>query len=157
MLKVHSATRIRVYTFKVRGRKSTFKPYLNQLSYPNAQKWPRPNTKLRATSCAGACRKTCRGISLYFGIVPFQTYCWRPPACSQEKAAEHQSSVPLRKLGHAGKTIVYSFDSVTLYGNDPATVRTFMGKLAMPGVSICCLDDAKNCIRLWSKWSRWPR
>jgi methylmalonyl-CoA mutase len=46
----------------------------------------------------------------------------------------------------AGKTIVNGFDSVTLYGNDPHTRPDIYGKIGNAGVSICCLDDAKNYI-----------
>jgi isobutyryl-CoA mutase len=37
-----------------------------------------------------------------------------------------------------------AFDSVTLYGNDPATRPDIYGKIGNSGVSICCLDDAKK-------------
>src|SRR5690606_10359655 len=35
-------------------------------------------------------------------------------------------------------------DSVTLYGNDPDLRPDIYGKIGNAGVSICCLDDAKN-------------
>ncbi|MBL0939500.1 MAG: methylmalonyl-CoA mutase family protein [Gemmatimonadaceae bacterium] len=37
-----------------------------------------------------------------------------------------------------------AFDSVTLYGNDPATRPDIYGKIGNSGVSVCCLDDAKK-------------
>ena len=37
-----------------------------------------------------------------------------------------------------------AFDSVTLYGNDPAVRPDIYGKIGNAGVSICCLDDAKK-------------
>jgi len=37
-----------------------------------------------------------------------------------------------------------AFDSVTLYGNDPAVRPDIYGKIGNSGVSVCCLDDAKK-------------
>jgi len=37
-----------------------------------------------------------------------------------------------------------AFDSVTLYGEDPARRPDIYGKIGNSGVSICCLDDAKK-------------
>lgn len=37
-----------------------------------------------------------------------------------------------------------AFDSVTLYGQDPAIRPDIYGKIGNSGVSICCLDDAKK-------------
>ena len=37
-----------------------------------------------------------------------------------------------------------AFDSVTLYGEDPAWRPDIYGKIGNAGVSICCLDDAKK-------------
>jgi len=37
-----------------------------------------------------------------------------------------------------------AFDSVTLYGNDPGHRPDIYGKIGNSGVSICCLDDAKE-------------
>jgi isobutyryl-CoA mutase len=46
-------------------------------------------------------------------------------------------SMPARRLSTA-------FDSVTLYGEDPAVRPDIYGKIGNSGVSICCLDDAKK-------------
>ncbi len=45
--------------------------------------------------------------------------------------------MPARRLSTA-------FDSVTLYGEDPASRPDIYGKIGNSGVSICCLDDAKK-------------
>ena len=45
--------------------------------------------------------------------------------------------LPARRLSTA-------FDSVTLYGNDPAKRPDIYGKIGNSGVSVCCLDDAKK-------------
>jgi len=47
-------------------------------------------------------------------------------------------------LGMSAKRLSTAFDSVTLYGNDPATRPDIYGKIGNSGVSICCLDDAKK-------------
>ncbi len=47
-------------------------------------------------------------------------------------------------LGMPAKRLSTAFDSVTLYGNDPALRPDIYGKIGNAGVSICCLDDAKK-------------
>jgi methylmalonyl-CoA mutase len=42
------------------------------------------------------------------------------------------------------KRLSTTFDSVTLYGNDPDLRPDIYGKIGNAGVSICCLDDAKK-------------
>jgi methylmalonyl-CoA mutase len=46
--------------------------------------------------------------------------------------------------GMPAKRLSTAFDSVTLYGNDPAIRPDVYGKIGNAGVSICCLDDAKK-------------
>ena len=46
--------------------------------------------------------------------------------------------------GLPAKRLSTAFDSVTLYGNDPAIRPDIYGKIGNSGVSICCLDDAKR-------------
>ncbi|RDC63751.1 methylmalonyl-CoA mutase family protein [Adhaeribacter pallidiroseus] len=47
-------------------------------------------------------------------------------------------------LGLPAKRLSTAFDSVTLYGEDPAPRPDIYGKIGNSGVSICCLDDAKK-------------
>jgi methylmalonyl-CoA mutase len=47
-------------------------------------------------------------------------------------------------LAMPAKRLSTAFDSVTLYGNDPAYRPDIYGKVGNSGVSICCLDDAKK-------------
>ena len=46
--------------------------------------------------------------------------------------------------GLPAKRLSTAFDSVTLYGEDPAHRPDIYGKVGNSGVSICCLDDAKK-------------
>ncbi|HZS59481.1 MAG TPA: methylmalonyl-CoA mutase family protein, partial [Gemmatimonadaceae bacterium] len=46
--------------------------------------------------------------------------------------------------GQPAHRLSTAFDSVTLYGNDPARRPDIYGKIGNSGVSICCLDDAKK-------------
>jgi isobutyryl-CoA mutase len=46
--------------------------------------------------------------------------------------------------GLPAKRLSTAFDSVTLYGEDPAPRPDIYGKVGNSGVSICCLDDAKK-------------
>jgi methylmalonyl-CoA mutase len=47
-------------------------------------------------------------------------------------------------LDMPAKRLSTAFDSVTLYGNDPAIRPDIYGKIGNSGVSICTLDDAKK-------------
>jgi len=47
-------------------------------------------------------------------------------------------------FGMPARRLSTAFDSVTLYGNDPARRPDIYGKVGNSGVSICCLDDAKK-------------
>jgi isobutyryl-CoA mutase len=47
-------------------------------------------------------------------------------------------------LGMPAKRLSTAFDSVTLYGEDPATRPDIVGKIGNSGVSIASLDDAKK-------------
>jgi isobutyryl-CoA mutase len=47
-------------------------------------------------------------------------------------------------LGMPAKRLSTAFDSVTLYGEDPAIRPDIYGKVGNAGVSIACLDDAKK-------------
>ena len=47
-------------------------------------------------------------------------------------------------LGMPAKRLSTAFDSVTLYGEDPAIRPDIYGKIGNSGVSICTLDDAKK-------------
>ena len=48
--------------------------------------------------------------------------------------------------GAKAKRLSTAFDSVTLYGEDPATRPDIYGKVGESGVSICTLDDAKKLL-----------
>src|SRR5690606_41545510 len=47
-------------------------------------------------------------------------------------------------LGMPAARLSTAFDSVTLYGQDPATRPDIYGKIGNAGVSIATLDDAKT-------------
>ena len=47
-------------------------------------------------------------------------------------------------LDMPAKRLSTAFDSVTLYGHDPHYRPDIYGKIGNAGVSVCCLDDAKN-------------
>ena len=47
-------------------------------------------------------------------------------------------------MGLPAKRLSTAFDSVTLYGHDPAHRPDIYGKIGNSGVSVCCLDDAKK-------------
>ena len=95
----------------------------------------------------GKARKTFREVSLtqqvfiHFkrtGEDPTRMFAWR------RRTGKNQQKIPLCFCRNAGKTFIYSFDSVTLYGQDPVLPPDIYGKIGNAGVSIATLDDAKK-------------
>lgn len=57
----------------------------------------------------------------------------------------------------AAKRLSTAFDSVTLYGEDPDHRPDIYGKVGESGVSICTLEDMKNCTPVLTFVIRLPR
>ena len=59
-------------------------------------------------------------------------------------ARAYEPTVPLPSLGQKAARLSTAFDSVTLYGEDPAERPDIYGKIGNSGVSIATLDDMKK-------------
>ncbi len=80
------------------------------------------------------------------GIYPFKREGEDPTRMFAGEGAPERTNKRFHYLsnGQPAARLSTAFDSVTLYGNDPAYRPDIYGKIGNSGVSICCLDDAKK-------------
>ena len=80
------------------------------------------------------------------GVFPFKRKEEDPTRMFAGEGGPEQTNRRFHYLsaGQAAARLSTAFDSVTLYGNDPAEAPDIFGKIGNSGVSICTLDDAKK-------------
>jgi len=83
------------------------------------------------------------------GVFPFKRSEEEPARMFAGEGGPERSNRRFHLLaqGQPATRLSTAFDSVTLYGRDPAQRPDIYGKVGTSGVSICTLDDAK---KLWS-------
>ncbi|MCA8974040.1 MAG: methylmalonyl-CoA mutase, partial [Planctomycetes bacterium] len=83
------------------------------------------------------------------GVYPFKRTAEDPTRMFAGEGGPERTNRRFHYLSHNQpyKRLSTAFDSVTLYGEDPARRPDIMGKVGNAGVSICTLDD---CKRLYS-------
>jgi methylmalonyl-CoA mutase len=80
------------------------------------------------------------------GVYPFKRTAEDPTRMFAGEGGPERTNRRFHYLsfGQPYKRLSTAFDSVTLYGEDPALRPDIFGKVGNAGVSICCLDDAKR-------------
>jgi methylmalonyl-CoA mutase len=80
------------------------------------------------------------------GVYPFKRAAEDPTRMFAGEGGPERTNRRFHYLSHgqAFKRLSTAFDSVTLYGEDPAPRPDILGKVGNAGVSICTLDDAKR-------------
>ncbi|MBX3465063.1 MAG: cobalamin-dependent protein [Planctomycetes bacterium] len=80
------------------------------------------------------------------GVYPFKRTAEDPTRMFAGEGGPERTNRRFHYLSHAQpyKRLSTAFDSVTLYGEDPAERPDILGKVGNAGVSICTLDDAKR-------------
>jgi isobutyryl-CoA mutase len=80
------------------------------------------------------------------GVYPFKRTAEDPTRMFAGEGGPERTNLRFHYLssGQPYKRLSTAFDSVTLYGEDPATRPDVLGKVGNAGVSICTLDDAKR-------------
>ena len=83
------------------------------------------------------------------GVFPFKRSEEEPARMFAGEGGPERSNRRFHLLaqGQPATRLSTAFDSVTLYGRDPAQRPDIYGKVGTSGVSVCTLDDAK---KLWS-------
>lgn len=81
------------------------------------------------------------------GIYPFKRQEEDPTRMFAGEGGPERTNRRFHYLSYEmpAKRLSTAFDSVTLYGRDPDYRPDIYGKIGNSGVSVCCLDDAKNC------------
>lgn len=80
------------------------------------------------------------------GVFPFKRTTENPTRMFAGEGGPERTNRRFHYLsrGQEAKRLSTAFDSVTLYGEDPASRPDIYGKIGNAGVSVCSLDDAKK-------------
>jgi methylmalonyl-CoA mutase len=136
-----------VYTFKVRGKEIQIETHSESLSHTKIPKISLPKYEAWGDILAWSLQENVPGEFPYTsGLYPFKRTGEDPTRMFAGEGCPERTNRRFHyvSLGMPAKRLSTAFDSVTLYGNDPAIRPDIFGKIGNAGVSICCLDDAKK-------------
>lgn len=135
------------YVYEVRGREIRVPTTTESLSHqkvprvalPDFQGWGDTLRWLLQENVPGAFPFTA-------GVFPFKREGEDPTRMFAGEGGPERTNRRFHylSLGQPAARLSTAFDSVTLYGQDPAVRPDIYGKIGNSGVSICCLDDAKK-------------
>ncbi|MDX1449382.1 MAG: methylmalonyl-CoA mutase family protein, partial [Acidimicrobiia bacterium] len=134
-------------TYEVRGRKITVPLTTESLSHSKVPKVAVPRFDGWADRVRWARRENLPGSYPYTaGIYPLKRTAEDPTRMFAGEGPPEQTNRRFHYLasGMPAKRLSTAFDSVTLYGEDPAERPDIYGKVGNSGVSIATLDDAKK-------------
>lgn len=136
-----------VYTFSVRGKDIKVKTHTESLSHSQIPKVVTPRYKAWGDILKWILQENVPGEFPYTsGIYPFKREGEDPTRMFAGEGGPERTNKRFHyvSLDMPAKRLSTAFDSVTLYGHDPARRPDIYGKIGNSGVSICCLDDAKK-------------
>ncbi|TNE31084.1 MAG: methylmalonyl-CoA mutase, partial [Bacteroidetes bacterium] len=136
-----------VYSFKVRDKEIKIQTHTESLSHSQIPKVVTPKYKGWGDILKWILQENVPGEFPYTaGIYPFKREGEDPTRMFAGEGGPERTNKRFHyvSLGMPAKRLSTAFDSVTLYGNDPARRPDIYGKIGNSGVSICCLDDAKK-------------
>ncbi len=135
------------FSYEVRGKKIRVQTYTESLSHLKIPKIALPRYTAWGDILKWNLRENVPGVFPYAaGVFPFKREQEDPtrmfagegsPERTNKRFHYISKDMPARRLSTA-------FDSVTLYGRDPDHRPDIYGKVGNSGVSVSCLDDAKN-------------
>ena len=135
------------YQFKVRDKVLSIKTHTESLSHSQIPKVAAPRYSSWGDILRWVLQENFPGEFPYTsGLFPFKREGEDPTRMFAGEGGPERTNKRFHyvSLGMPAKRLSTAFDSVTLYGNDPATRPDIYGKIGNSGVSICCLDDAKK-------------
>lgn len=135
------------YQFKVRDKVLSIKTHTESLSHSQIPKVAAPRYTSWGDILRWVLQENFPGEFPYTsGLFPFKREGEDPTRMFAGEGGPERTNKRFHyvSLGMPAKRLSTAFDSVTLYGNDPATRPDIYGKIGNSGVSICCLDDAKK-------------
>ena len=136
-----------VFSYEVRGKEIRIPTVRTSLSNKNISKVALPTFTGWSDLVKYAAQENLPGSFPYTaGIYPFKRTGEDPTRMFAGEGGPERTNKRFHyvSLGMPAKRLSTAFDSVTLYGNDPAERPDIYGKIGNAGVSICCLDDAKK-------------
>lgn len=136
-----------IFTFKVRDKELKIKTHTESLSHLQIPKVALPKYSSWGDILKWILQENVPGEFPYTaGLFPFKREGEDPTRMFAGEGGPERTNKRFHyvSLGMPAKRLSTAFDSVTLYGNDPAKRPDIYGKIGNSGVSICCLDDAKK-------------
>ncbi|MDH4471382.1 MAG: methylmalonyl-CoA mutase family protein [Fluviicola sp.] len=135
------------FIFKVRDKELRMQTHTESLSHSQIPKVALPKFKSWGDILRWSLQENVPGEFPYTaGLFPFKREGEDPTRMFAGEGGPERTNRRFHyvSLGMPAKRLSTAFDSVTLYGNDPAIRPDIYGKVGNSGVSICCLDDAKK-------------
>ena len=135
------------FTYDVRGKPVTGSNYTESLSHTQIPKVAPPTYKSWADLLRYLMRENLPGAYPYTaGVYPYRRTGEDPTRMFAGEGTPERTNRRFHYLSHGQDSVRLStaFDSVTLYGEDPATRPDIYGKVGNSGVSIATLDDMKK-------------
>ena len=136
-----------VYTFKVRGKDIKVNTQTESLSHTQISKVALPKYQAWGDILRWVLQENVPGeFPFASGLYPFKRLGEDPARMFAGEGSPERTNRRFHYVseGLPAKRLSTAFDSVTLYGHDPAVRPDIYGKIGNAGVSICCLDDAKK-------------
>ncbi|MFT5822522.1 MAG: methylmalonyl-CoA mutase [Crocinitomix sp.] len=136
-----------IYSFKVRDKEINIDTHTKSLSQSDIPKIALPKYAAWGDLLKWILQENVPGEFPYTaGLYPFKRTGEDPSRMFAGEGGPERTNKRFHyvSIGMPAKRLSTAFDSVTLYGNDPAIRPDIYGKVGNSGVSICCLDDAKK-------------
>ncbi len=135
------------FVFKVRDKEIKIVTHSESLSHSMIPKISMPKFKAWGEILKWSLKENVPGEFPYAaGVFPFKREGEDPTRMFAGEGGPERTNRRFHyvSLGMPAKRLSTAFDSVTLYGEDPAIRPDIYGKIGNSGVSIACLDDAKK-------------
>ena len=135
------------YVYQVRGRDICVPTKTETLSHNKINKVSLPKYEAWGDILKWTMQENVPGEFPYTaGVFPFKRTAEDPTRMFAGEGGPERTNKRFHyvSLGMPAKRLSTAFDSVTLYGNDPAQRPDIYGKVGNSGVSIASLDDAKK-------------
>jgi isobutyryl-CoA mutase len=136
-----------LYNFEVRGKELSIETHTTSLSQLQIPKVALPRYSGWGDRLRWLLQENAPGdFPFTAGLFPFKREGEDPTRMFAGEGGPERTNKRFHyvSLGMPAKRLSTAFDSVTLYGSDPATRPDIYGKIGNAGVSICCLNDAKK-------------
>ncbi len=135
------------FVFKVRDKELKIQTHYESLSHSQIPKISTPRYEAWGDILKWNLQENVPGEFPYTaGVFPFKREGEDPTRMFAGEGGPERTNRRFHyvSLGMPAHRLSTAFDSVTLYGQDPAIRPDIYGKIGNSGVSICCLDDAKK-------------